>query len=105
MGAGLRGGYHTWLRALLRLLQGAQSEAVRLPLLGALLSYLLLARAGSLSALPSPVLSALLEGGTPQAFVSRQQCCMLNGWLAFIVRSWHTYRLTKKGAEQGRAPG
>ena len=59
---GLRGRWHGWLRALVGLLGGCQGEGVRLPLLAALLRYLLLCSAGSLAALPSPVLQALLEG-------------------------------------------
>lgn len=60
--AGLKGGYHAWLRALVAVLVTHQQDTVRLPLLGALLSYLLLSSDGSHAQLPSPVLDALLEG-------------------------------------------
>ncbi|KAK9788145.1 hypothetical protein WJX73_001060 [Symbiochloris irregularis] len=68
----LRPRYHPWMRVLVSLLRpggssGGQREEVKVPLMGALLSYLLLCGAGSLDRLPGPVLQALLEGMGLQA--------------------------------------
>lgn len=57
---------------------GGQREEVKVPLMGALLSYLLLCGAGSLDRLPGPVLQALLEGMYWQVLLGCTGLCHQN---------------------------